>query len=704
MKDRSFQLQDLTFAKGIKVKVQKKIKTGHSIRFRLIGAFLIPASFIIVLGVVSYFLASRGMVENYVNSSKVSLNMMGEYFDLGLTNISSKAIDIISDETTQRYYSKYYSDNPTEEISRYKEVQKKILAAAAADKSIAGISVFAGYGHPVSSAGTLKDSFYTDFTASDDYTLLTDGGKEKNWIGSHPFLDETLKINSSDYGISYIKRITNTGYKQIGYAAVDVKKSFFTQILAKSDFGKGSLSGYVTADGKAVLSGEEKGKTAIADTSFYQEAWKDKEASNAKYVVYGGEDYLFVYAKSTLNGSLTFALIPDSLVTAQANAVKVVTMIIMVLAVIIALVIGISISGGISSAIRRTNRVLDAAATGDLRQQIQLKRKDEFNLLAKSINAMFEGTRSLIENIFGISRQTAGMSVKVSGTSELLVNTSKDIAMTVAEIDQGISSLARDAQSCFNGMSELAGHIGTQEENAGNIRVIAENTNLTLSRGLKNMEELNSKQKDTSHITQAVIRNILNLEKQSDAIIEIVEAINEIADQTRLLSLNASIEAARAGAYGRGFSVVADEIRKLSEQSSGEAGRIGEIVERIRQSTQETASVATKANDIVTKQEDTLNETLEAFNGINTHVSKLTESLNEIISGLGRIGELKNETLSAIESISATLEETSAASEQLGATAEHQLSAVEELNKAVEELNQETENMENSVKMFKIHS
>lgn len=686
------------------MKAQRRNRRGYSIRVRLIGAFLIPVVFIIVLGVVSYYLASKGMISNYVNSSKVSLNMMGEYFDLGLTNMSSKAIDIISDETTQKYYSKYYSDKPTEEISRYKEIQKKVLAAVAADKSISNISVFAGYGHPVSSAGTLKDSFYTDFTASEDYTLLTAGGQEINWIGGHPFLDETLKLDSSGYGISYIKKITNSGYKQIGYVVVDIKKSFFSDILTKSSFGKGSLSGYITSDKKAILQGEEKGKTAITDTSFYKEALKDKLSSDARYVIYDDKDYLFVYTKSSLNGSVTFALIPDSQVTAQADAVKVITMIIMVLAVIIALIVGVFISGGISSAIRGTNKVLDAAATGDLRQQIHLKRKDEFHLLSKSINAMFDGMRNLIENIFGISKQTAGMTAKVSHTSELLVNASKDIAMTVTEIDQGISSLAKDAQSCFNGMSELAGEIGIQEENAGNIRSIAENTNITLNKGLKNMEELNAKQKDTSDITQAVIGNILNLEKQSDAIIEIVEAINEIADQTRLLSLNASIEAARAGAYGRGFSVVADEIRKLSEQSSGEAGRIGDIVARIRQSTQETANVATKANDIVTKQEDTLHETLSAFNGINTHVFQLTESLNDIITGLGRIGELKSETLSAIESISATLEETSAASAQLGTTADTQLLAVEELNKAVEELNQETENMESSVRMFKIHA
>lgn len=686
------------------MKAQKRIKTGHSIRVRLIGAFLIPAVFIIILGVVSFFLASRGMINNYIDSSKVTLTMMGEYFDLELTNISSKAIDIITDETTQKYYSKYFSDNPTEEISRYKEIQKKILAAKAADKSIADISVFANYGHPVSTAGTLKDSFYTDFTASEDYSLLTGEDKEKNWIGSHPYLDETLKTGSSDYGISYIKRITNSGYKQIGYVVVDVDNSFFTGILDKSDFGAGSIGGYVTADGKSILSGEGSSKEKVTESSFYQNAIKGEAISGADYVVYNGADYLFVYAKSVLNGSSTFALIPDARVTEQANGVKVITMIIMILAVIIALLVGLLISGGISSAIGKTNNILDTAATGDLRQTIHLKRKDEFHLLAGSINAMFDGMRKLIENILAISRQSARMSLKVSDTSEVLVNASREIAITVTEIDQGISSLAKDAENCFNRMSDLAGQIELQEANAGSIRTIAESTNNILGKGLGNMSELNAKQKDTSEITRKVIGNILNLEKQSDTILEIVEAINEIAEQTRLLSLNASIEAARAGTYGKGFSVVAEEIRKLSEQSSGEAGRIGDIVARIRQSTRETAFVATSANDIVTKQEDTLKETFDAFHGINSHVSSLTASLNDMISGLGRIGELKNGTLSAIESISATLEETSAASAQLGNTADRQLLAVEDLNKAVEELNQETENMDNSVRIFKLPS
>ena len=684
------------------MKAQRKSKVGYSIRKRLVLGFLIPVVFIIILGVVSFWLASRGMVSNYIDSSKVSLNMMGEYFDLGLTNISSKAIDIITDETTQKYYSKYYSGKPTEEISRYKEIQKKILAAVAADKSIADITVFADYGHPVSTAGTLKDSLYSEFLVSEDYKVITGNEKELNWIGSHTYLDTVLKVNSSKYGISYSKKMMNSAYKQIGYVVIDVDRSFFTGILKKSDFGTGSISGFVTAEGKSIINGEEKASKTITESAYYKQAIKDEAVSSADYVKYNGKNYLFVYAKSTVSGSLVFALIPETLVTEQANAVKIVTMVIMVLAVVIALFVGISISGSISAAIGKTNHILDAAATGNLSQALKLKRKDEFRLLANSINAMFEGMRTLIRDIFRISRQTTEMSSKVSMASEILVNATKDIALTTTEIDEGISSLSKEAQNCFMSMSDLAGLIGTQEKNAGNIQAVAGETEVTLRKGLENMEELNQKQRDTSEITRAVINNITALEKQSAAIINIVEAINEIAEQTRLLSLNASIEAARAGSYGKGFSIVADEIRKLSDQSSLEAGRIAAIVAGIQQSTADTARVATKANDIVWKQESTLKETTEGFRGIQSHVTRLTVSLNEITSGLVRIGDLKNETLSAVESISATLEETSAASAQLGDTANEQLNAVKDLKKTVEELNREAESMESSVKMFKL--
>jgi methyl-accepting chemotaxis protein len=106
------------------LEVFMKLFNMHSIKSQLISAFLIPVAFIIILGVVSNQKASKGMIENYESNSRVSLDMMGEYYELGLSNIASKATQLATDEVVSRYYSKYYAKDPTEEAKRYRNRQK----------------------------------------------------------------------------------------------------------------------------------------------------------------------------------------------------------------------------------------------------------------------------------------------------------------------------------------------------------------------------------------------------------------------------------------------------------------------------------------------------------------------------------------------------------------------------------------------------
>jgi methyl-accepting chemotaxis protein len=179
--------------------------------------------------------------------------------------------------------------------------------------------------------------------------------------------------------------------------------------------------------------------------------------------------------------------------------------------------------------------------------------------------------------------------------------------------------------------------------------------------------------------------------------------MNEITEQTNLLSLNAAIEAARVGAAGRGFAVVADEIRKLAVKSSTESGRIAAVIEKIQQKTRNTVDAARKAESIVATQEGALKDTVKTFDDINRHVENLTSNLAKISLGIEKIGKAKDDTLSAIESISATLEETVAASTEVSTTAENQLSSVEQLNNAALRLGSDANNLEETVKIFQIN-
>jgi methyl-accepting chemotaxis protein len=642
------------------------------------------------------------MIKNYEDSSKLSLGMMGEYYDLGLTNMSNKAIDLIADDVLQKYYSKYYSDKPTEEIDRFKESQKKILSIASADKFISDIFVTANYGHSVSSAGTLDKAFYEKFNKSEDVKGLIESGESQIWMGSHSFLDDNAKIKSNEYGLSYIKRLTNSGFKPIGYIIIDIKQDFIQEIIDKTDFGENSITGFITRDGKSMLNNANSQEFDLSKEVFYKKAMESEKATDALYVTYQNEKYLFVYSKLSVSGSMVFSLISNTVVVKQADDVKIITVIVVLISCIIAILIGIFMAKGIGFAIKDTNKVLEAATTGDLRVKVILKRKDEFNILANSINNMFGGMKNLVRNMFGASKKTLVLAKNVADASQTLVVSSKSIASAVSEIEHGVFSQAEDAENCLIKMSELAKEITLVENNAADIKQVADLTKTTVSHGLTSMLDLKEKYMDSSLITKEVIKNIGSLEAESKAIKDITKAINDIAEQTSLLALNASIEAARAGNYGRGFSVVAEEIRKLSEQSTNEAGRITTIVERISTRTKDTVTVAKEADNIVNKQEITLNSTLEAFNKIHSQVVGLTNNLDGIVVGIDKISQVKNETLAAIESISSTLEETAAASTQLGITANGQLEAVNELNLAAESLEAEAITMEAEVLNFRV--
>jgi methyl-accepting chemotaxis protein len=214
---------------------------------------------------------------------------------------------------------------------------------------------------------------------------------------------------------------------------------------------------------------------------------------------------------------------------------------------------------------------------------------------------------------------------------------------------------------------------------------------------------LNEKSKATANITHNVISKIQEFEIQSKNIAGFVSTINEIASQTNLLSLNASIEAARAGDAGRGFAVVADEIRKLADQSVQAANQIQNIVKEIASKTKDTIDTAKEAESIVESQTVSLNKTIQVFDFINDHVNDLASNLNNISNGIKSIETAKADTMDAIQDISAVSEETAAASEEVSATAINQIDSVERMRNAAIELANNAKNLEEAIKIFKIN-
>lgn len=682
-----------------------KVLSIKSIRVKLVSAYIIPIAFIILLGIVSYKKASQGMIENYESSSIVSIEMMGEYYEFGLKNISSKAVDLAQDEAIRGYYSRLYEKNPAEEAKQQSKTERTINRLESGDEFISNIFVFGNYGQPFSTVSTdkeLKRGFYDEFNESGDAVGIYDTSESQIWKGSHPFLDSKFPENKLDYCLTYIQKMVNSVFNPIGYIVMDIDNSFVVDILEKTNFGENSITGFITNDGKSLLSGNYIDGFDLTKETFYQNALTGEKKIHSEYVVFNNQDYFFIYSKLSSGNATVFTLIPRTEIIRQAEDVKLLTIIIVILSCILALVVGIIISNGIGRVINSTNETLSLISTGDLTTKLNIKRKDEFNILGKSINDMILSMRSLIEKMIGVSSSTAASANDVTGASEIFLESSKSIASAVTDIEQGVSQQASDAENCLLSMADLAKQINMVENSTARISKISNDTKGIVKDGLLVIDDLSNKSKDTTNITQLVIDNIERLEAESESIISIMSAMNEITEQTKLLSLNATIEAARVGVAGRGFAVVAEEIRKLSDKSSMESHRISEVIKRIQERTRKTVDAAKKAEGIVATQEGALQDTMEMFDNINLHVENLADNLLMISSGINKISNAKNDTLTAIESISATLEETVAASTEVSNTAENQLSSVEQLNNAALHLSNEANNLKETIRVFKI--
>ncbi len=685
--------------------LKKFIKRLNSIRTKLIFAFLVPVLLIILLGVISYSKASKGLIESYETSTLSTMNYMAKYLNFGIETVAQKANYFTSNDVMIKYYSGYFENDEKLEAERLAEVKASVSKDILSMGYISNVYIFSNYGEGFSGSGLDASKLvFDDYVAQGEAVLLEASETDGLWIGKHPYLDDLSRTDSSSYALSYMSYLYDILHKQVGCIVLNVSYKYVNTTISESGLPNGSVVAFITNDDREIVSGDIPEGFKFTDQKYYQDTVADKESQEgSKYVDLNGKNYLFTYSKIDVSGSIICSLIPKSVIVAKANEVKYITLLMVIVASIIAISLGTYMAYGFSNTIKKVNSVLKKTESGDLTCYTQVRRKDEFRILGKSINDMIGSMQQLIRKMTGTSNTVSQSALVVSKSSTILVSATENISDAVNDIENGVTQQAVDAESCLHQMADLAEKINKLYSSTHNIEQIAGTTEQIVSTGMSIVDNLSMKAKDTKNVTNTVISDIENLEMESKAISGIIETINGIAEQTNLLSLNASIEAARAGEYGSGFSVVALEIRKLADQSLKSSGEIATIIKRIEDQTKKTVKTAKHAENIVLSQEEALTGTVNIFTDINKHVENLSEILNEIVVGAEGIENAKNDTLKSIESISATTQETAAATEELSVIAVNQLNEVNKLNDVVQQLNDDAGSLAEAVRAFMIN-
>lgn len=670
-----------------------KVNFLSSIKVKLFVAFLVPIVLFIITGILIYSKCSNTLIKNSETSTYTTLSTLNEYFESGFEAASLIATRLSVNETVINAYS---SGATTTMVN---DAKVAVSNEATADYLVAYITIIGEDQDTASSKGVLSADAYKAFVDSPAGQIVAASEDRVTWIGSHPEMDEVLGYETSDYALSGVMPFTDRFNKPAGYIIIDIKTEYVSDILTNADFGEDSIVGLVNADGSETTSGEED--FAFFEQDFYQKALATGEAgsNDQKYL---GDDYSYVYTPVESTGGMVCALVPKDNILAGVKTIQIYLIVAIFICAVFALVLGNLIANNIAKAIVLVNKTLKQTSSGDLTSTLNLNRKDEFKALSFNLTNMILSMKNLIQKMTHVSGTLSESAGTVSDNAQLLFDVTKNITDAVGYIDDGISQQSTDTESCLNQMSDLATKINVVQQNVSEIDTLTATTKSAVNDGMVIVTDLSSHVNDTTNVTKEIIEEINVLNQDALSINEIIATIEDIAEETDLLSLNASIEAARAGEAGRGFAVVADNIRKFAERSNEAAGEIRKIVGALQSRMAHTIKTAGKASEIVAQQETSLNSTINIFSQIRDHVTQLSSDLENINSSIEGMELAKNDTMLAIESISATSNETEAAANELSKSVERQLHSVEELNEAVKHLQENALDLDTSVSIFKI--
>ncbi|WP_406657933.1 methyl-accepting chemotaxis protein [Methanolobus sp. ZRKC2] len=330
--------------------------------------------------------------------------------------------------------------------------------------------------------------------------------------------------------------------------------------------------------------------------------------------------------------------------------------------------------------------VLESISNNDLTRSVRISGVGEFLQLTDGVENTRKSLNDVVSMVHGSSRNVASTAEEMSASVEEMTSSSYQIADTVSEISKGAQNQAGKTEEVSRAMVDMT---MTVQEVASNSQKAAEtakeSNNLIHNLGtitkdlLKKMDSIKDATSDSSGV-------IMELDGKSKQIGEIVNLITSIADQTNLLALNAAIEAARAGEHGRGFAVVADEVRKLAEDSGNAAKQIADLINQIQTGTANAVTSMQQGSEEVSTGAEALNEAAVVIEKVVTTGDIIASMVQDIAAAAQEQSASIEEVTSSVEEVSAISEESAAGTEEASAAVQEQTATMQELSRSAEDL------------------
>lgn len=392
----------------------------------------------------------------------------------------------------------------------------------------------------------------------------------------------------------------------------------------------------------------------------------------------------------------------DEAMTREAESIRLQNVLILGIGAIALLAIGLYISRGIVRPVRQLQGMMSKAAAGDMTIKGDYASRDELGQLTTSFNVMMDSLRNLMMKINDSALTLSASSEELTASAEQTTLASEQISTAMNQMAAGFDTQAQTTQAAATAAGQMAGHISDIEAGGQEVGRLSTEAAGATAAGAEAIRSIKAQMNAIDSQMRTTQELIVRLGSYSDQIGTIVTAINDIANQTNLLSLNASIEAARAGEAGLGFAVVAGEIRKLADAAGRSSNEIGGLIATIQSDTRQAVEAMRQGALGVGQGVERSGQAASAFEAIELTVQRMADKIGQVGSLIETVNGESKQIASSMTRISALSQEGAAAVEQTSASSEEQHATMEEVFLSSKALAQLAEELQTELAKFKL--